>query len=53
VTGKAEIGGFQFDVFRRRDYVKGTFLKQERLLDVLKTPAELSIDNGESIDLSL
>jgi len=51
VTGKAEVGGFQFDVFPRRRKVDGHFEDQGSTLDDLKTPAELSVKNGEALYL--
>jgi len=53
VTGKAEIGGFQFDVFPRRAEVMGCFWKEKLRLDSLKTPEELSIHNGETTNLRM
>ena len=47
VTGKAEIGGFQFDIFPRRPKVDGKFLCEEgwerREVDSISSPSELGI----------
>jgi hypothetical protein len=53
VTGKAEVGGFQFDVFPGRK-LDGHFESQEIRLDSLETPEELSLgSNGTTIYLCL
>ena len=41
VTGKAEIGGFQFDIFPRRPEVDGRFLWRGREVDSISSPSEL------------
>jgi hypothetical protein len=52
VTGKAEVGGFQFDVFPRRRKLDGHFESQGIWLDSLETPEELSLgSNGTPIYL--
>ena len=43
VTGKADIGGFQFDTFPRRPRVDGTFLLEGRQVDGVPSPSELGI----------
>jgi hypothetical protein len=62
VTGKAEEGGFQFDIFPRRP--ERSFYefnmrfetphgrsKQGRTLQLLKTPSELGVPNGAVIGM--
>jgi hypothetical protein len=53
VTGKAEIGGFQFDIFPCRSSVdlEGYFKFEHIHLDNYKTPAELALRNGDRIQL--
>ena len=43
VTGKAEIGGFQFDIFPRRAEVDGKFLWAGRQVDSTLSPSELGM----------
>ena len=43
VTGKAEIGGFQFDIFPRRPQVKGKFLLAGKEVDSILSPSELGM----------
>ncbi|KAJ7938368.1 hypothetical protein B0H13DRAFT_1942690 [Mycena leptocephala] len=64
VTGKAEEGGFQFDIFPRRIEPEASFYefnmrfetsrgrsKQGRYLELLKTPGELGVPNGAVIGM--
>ena len=43
VTRKAEIGGFQFDIFPRRPEVDGRFLWAGREVDSISSPSELGM----------
>ena len=43
VTGNAEIGGFQFDIFPRRPEVDGKFLWAGREVDSISSPSELGM----------
>ena len=43
VTGKAEIGGFQFDIFPRRPGVDGRFFLDGREVNSVSSPSELGM----------
>jgi hypothetical protein len=49
VTGKAEVGGFQFDVFPRRRKLDGHLESQGIRLDSVETPEELSLGSNGTI----
>ena len=49
VTGKAEIGGFQFDIFPRRQGVEGRFVLGGRKVDVTSSPSELGMAGGQVV----
>jgi hypothetical protein len=51
VTGKADHGGLQFDIFPTRDMPPGSFrgIDSSEYADIHMTPAELSVSNGAQI----
>jgi hypothetical protein len=51
VTGKAEIGGFQFDIFPRRAGVDGKFLLAGKHVDGISSPLELRMVGGQLVVL--
>ena len=51
ITGKAEIGGFQFDIFPRRPSVEGKFLHHGERLGSISTPSELELAEGDQLIL--
>jgi hypothetical protein len=51
ITGKAEIGGFQFDVFPRRPSVNGKFFHHGEQLNSISSPSELGLAEGDQFIL--
>lgn len=52
VTGKAEFGGFQFDIFPRRPGVDGRFINHAgQEFDSLSSPSELELVRGDQLIL--
>lgn len=52
VTGKAEFGGFQFDIFPRRPGVDGRFANHAgQELESISSPSELKLLNGNQLIL--
>lgn len=52
VTGKAEFGGLQFDIFPRRPGVDGRFINHAgRELDSVSSPSELELVIGDQLTL--
>ena len=49
VTGKAEIGGFQFDIFPRRPEVDGRFYWEGKEVDSISSPSELGMVDGQLV----
>ena len=50
VTGKAEIGGFQFDIFPRRPEVDGRFFWEGKEVDsTISSPSELGMVGGQLV----
>jgi len=52
VTGKAKIGGFQFDIFPRRPSVEGKFFHHGEQLGSISTPSELGLAKGDQLILN-
>ena len=51
ITGKAEIGGFQFDIFRRRPSVDGKFFRDRTELNSIFFPSEIGLVEGDQLVL--
>ena len=51
ITGKAEIGGFQFDIFPRRPSVDGEFFRDEKELNSIFSPSEIGLVEGDQLIL--
>ena len=51
ITGKAEIGGFQFDIFPRRPSVDGKFFRDGEELNSIFSPSELGLVEGDQLIL--
>ena len=49
VTGKAEIGGFQFDIFPRRPRVDGRFLWAGSEVESILSPSELGMTGDQLV----
>ena len=49
VTGKAEIGGFQFDIFPRRPEVDGKFFLAGKEVDSISSPSDLGIVSDQLV----
>lgn len=51
ITGNAEIGGFQFDIFPRRPNVDGEFFHHGERVNSISTPSELGLAEGDQLIL--
>jgi len=51
ITGKADIGGFQFDIFPRRPSVDGKFFHYGEELNSVSSPSEVGLVEGDQFIL--
>ena len=51
IAGKAEIGGFQFDIFPRRPSVDGKFFRDGEELNSIFLPSEIRLVEGDQVIL--